>query len=31
MKSFRRDQLMLILLLAVVVACLTIVRNLWWY
>jgi len=31
MKFFRRDQLMLILLLAAVIACLTIVRNLWWY
>ena len=31
MKSFTPDQLMLILLLAVVIACLTIARNLWWY
>jgi hypothetical protein len=31
MKSFTRDQLVLILLLAAVIACLTIVRHLWWY
>jgi len=31
MKSFTRDQLVLILLLAVAIACLTIVRNFWWY
>jgi nitrate reductase gamma subunit len=30
MKSFTRDQLMLVLILAVVIAGLTIVRSLWW-
>jgi len=31
MKSFTRDQLMLILLVAVVMAGITIARYLWWY